>query len=368
MMSTNPGRRGAMPTRSTTADRPNVRPQGVVATAMLLIVTTMGCASDQGSSTKLSNAAPSVRTANVAATSKTPRAENVKLPDRLFYTLTTAGDVQSMNVTDARGSRQLLEPGVACCVLRASPTKDQVFTLPADFTAPLTGATFPSRGHRHDLTPLPRTDPTLNLVPSAWSPDGRRIAFEGWDDNDPTRTGIYTARLKDGSDLVRVTRRTDVPHDTPLDYSPDGKRILYFRSTHPDPDYSDGSLWVVNTDGTHRRRITTEQTLPNVWARWSPDGTRIVFAAERLADRGPIWTVSPDGTNLTTVYEDADGRFAGYPDWSPDGSRIVFTLNPTNDEYAHVPNSVYVMSAHGTRLRLVDDRPTFKRAMEWVSQ
>ena len=29
---------------------------------------------------------------------------------------------------------------------------------------------------------LPLTDPSLNLIPQAWSPDGTRIALEGFDD------------------------------------------------------------------------------------------------------------------------------------------------------------------------------------------
>ena len=284
---------------------------------------------------------------------------------RLFFTHTTSGDVQTALVADAGGQRALTAPGEVCCVLRKSPTREQLLVLPStDFSPPLTGATLGTDGG--DLTPLPRTDPTLNLVPSAWSPDGTRIAFEGWVDGEPSRTGIYTARVSDGADLVRVTNQPGRFHDVPLDYSPDGKRLVLYRSAHPDPDpYTDGSLWVVNVDGTEPHRITTGRAPPTVWARWSPDGSRIVFAAERLADRGPLWTVKPDGSDLVTVFEDSDG-FVIAPDWSPDGTRIVFGLDPSNDEFTHPPNRIYLIDATGKNLELVDDSPYFKRQFDWV--
>jgi hypothetical protein len=41
-------------------------------------------------------------------------------------------------------------------------------------------------------------DRTLNLGPGEWSPDGRRIAFEGWDDSRASRNGLYTGSSADG--------------------------------------------------------------------------------------------------------------------------------------------------------------------------
>lgn len=325
------------------------RPLASCATAAFLLLTGTACANGGGASP------PSESAPTSAAT----------LSGRLYFTHTTEGDVQTALVSDAAGIRALTEPGDVCCVLRKSPTEERLLVLPSvDFTPPLTGGTISTAGG--PATPLPRTDPDLSLVPSAWSPDGSRIAYEGWDENDPDRTGIYTARASDGADLVRVTELPGIPHDSPLDYSPDGRQLLFFRATHPDPDYTDGSLWVVDVDGTGARQITSTATPPNVWARWSPDGTRILFAAERLADAGPLWTIAPDGSDLETVYQDKDGGFAIAPDWSPDGTKIVLALDPHNDEYAHPPNKVYVINADGTNLQLVNDSNDFKRALEWT--
>jgi len=50
----------------------------------------------------------------------------------------------------------------------------------------------------------------LTLAAWHWSPDGVRLLMEGWDDNDPSVHGIYTARASDGGDLVRLSAPNDV--------------------------------------------------------------------------------------------------------------------------------------------------------------
>jgi hypothetical protein len=175
-------------------------------------------------------------------------------------------------------------------------------------------------------------DGTLNLVPQAWSPDGRRIAFEGWDDSDPTRTGVYTARV-DGSDLRRVTARAGGPHDIPLDFSPDGRHLVLYRSVHTDPDpATGGSLWVADVDGGDAHAVTGTADPSAPWARWSPDGRTILFATERLQRIGLVQTVRPDGTHRRVLLRGTADRFPITPDWSPDGSHIALAIDPTNDE------------------------------------
>ena len=332
--------------------------QAVLLSATILVAT-VGCAS--GGTSTVAPSASDPDAASEAVQTGSP------LNGRLFFTRTrmTAGDVQTVFVRTGTDERALTEPGEVCCALRLSPNDELLLVMPGDIAPPITGATLDTSGQ--DLVRIPTTDPTLNLVPQAWSPDGSRIAFEGWDDNDPSRTGIYTARAADGGDLVRVTNRPGIVHDVPLDFSPDGTQLVFYQSMHPDPDpHTDGSLWVIGTDGSNPHPITSDTSPPADWARWSPDGTRIVFASERLSETGPIWTVFPDGTGLTAVFEDSNGGFAIAPDWSPDGTEIVFALDPSNDQWAHQPNSIYVISATGAGLRLVSDTPDFKSQLEWT--
>ncbi|MFQ5813277.1 MAG: TolB family protein [Anaerolineae bacterium] len=87
----------------------------------------------------------------------------------------------------------------------------------------------------------------------------------------------------------------------------------------------------------------------SVDARFSPDGTKIVFASDRAGD-WYIYTMNADGTNVRQLAP--AGHWAA-PDWSPDGTRII---------YKCPPQGLCVMNADGTnsrRLTSTDD--TFAR-------
>ena len=267
---------------------------------------------------------------------------------------------------DGTNERQLTSTHGYCCQAVA-PDGARIMVMTEDQPPgePLTGGTI----ELDDLAfaRLPLTDPTLNLVPQAWSPDGARIAFEGWDDTDPSRTGVYTARFADGGGLTRLSSVEGV-HDIPSDYSPDGRMIVFFRSGAPEPAPYDigGSLWIAAADGTGVRRLDITGTIPSWWARWSPNGKSILFASARLHEPGALWTIRPDGTKLTKVFEDAEGRFPITPTWSPDGKQIMFALDPVSDEFQHPANEIYTIDANGKGLRQIIGGQDFKRRFEWV--
>ena len=120
-----------------------------------------------------------------------------------------------------------------------------------------------------DYTELPIDDPTLNVGCMLWSPDGTRLACEGWDDTDPTRNGIYTINASDGGGLQRVTSSPGGNHDLPGSYAPDG-RLVFARIA---PDRDNGHLMVVDPDGGEPEQLT-EGTygIPRI----SPDGETIL--------------------------------------------------------------------------------------------
>ena len=267
---------------------------------------------------------------------------------------------------DGSDEQEIADPSTYCCLARISPDHTRILTMPGtDQTGAVRGGTLTLDGSEFEL--LPRPDETLNLVPQVWSPDGTRIAFEGWDESDPSRTGVYTARV-DGSDLVRVTTSPGLPHDTPLDYSPDGIQLVFYRAIRAEPDFPidrGGSLWVVNIDGSGAHQLDTADVRPWWDADWSPDGSKILFATERLQPTGALWTIKPDGSDVKKVFEDSQGGFAVYPTWSPDGSKIMFALNQTNDTFVHNDNEIYAINADGTGMTLVIGGAGYKYILDW---
>jgi TolB protein len=92
-------------------------------------------------------------------------------------------------------------------------------------------------------------------------------------------------------------------------WSPDGKRIAYTSAGSNTPR----AIYVMNADGTARRRLTFGRTGDGSPA-WSPDGREILFTCEanRISD---ICVVGVDGKGRLRLTEDeAENR---NPAWQP---------------------------------------------------
>ena len=170
-----------------------------------------------------------------------------------------------------------------------------------------------------NLRPLDATrDPELNLGCGDLSPDGTRLALEGFGRRDTAVNGIYTVDASDGGDAVRVTNG---PDSYPA-YSPDGDEIVFQRTKPGVQPSGAGALFVVPSDGGEPRRITPWGAA-FLGQSWSPDGEWIAFEHPY----GELTLVHPDGTDLHRVPIDLP-RGAGVtnPTWSPDGDWLVFAV------------------------------------------
>jgi Tol biopolymer transport system component len=169
----------------------------------------------------------------------------------------------------------------------------------------------------------------------AWSPNGRRLAFDVLVDRN---YDVWTMR-PDGRDRRRVTR--DPAPDYFASWSPDGTEIVFTSDRGAGED-----LYVIGADGTGERQLTTDPA-PDWGAAWSPDGSRIAFAGNARGNL-EVEVVNPDGSGRVAL-TDSPGRDYD-PAWSPDATRIAFTSERDGD-----PN-VYVMNADGSGVvRLTDD-------------
>ncbi len=100
----------------------------------------------------------------------------------------------------------------------------------------------------------------------------------------------------------------------PFVWTPDGKII--FRSN------KDGvsNLWTIDTDGGHRRQLTTNAQIDSRGLCISPDGKYLVFGSWRNG-KSNLWRVNADGGNLTQL---TNGEADVYPDCSPDDQSVVY--------------------------------------------
>jgi Tol biopolymer transport system component len=234
-------------------------------------------------------------------------------------------------------------------------------------------ATVNADGSGFHLLEVPAARRNTDIACKAWSPDGRRllcqlINFFGHNERD----GVYVLRASDGGGLRRLTVNPFPPSgnfgggDIPGDYSPDGRRFVFMRAKPgpgPAPDVDQtGALFVENADGTGVHQITRfglANSHDNGLARWSPDGSRILFAGAR----GTLYVIHPDGEGLRSIkLRASDGfSFAFTPGWSPDGTRIVFSLflEKTGQE------DIYTASPDGKQVRQLTNTPDFEDFADW---
>ncbi len=195
----------------------------------------------------------------------------------------------------------------------------------------------------------------------AWGPDGRsmlvtyRDAITTDGQYGGSRTRLELLELESG-------RRSVVVEDAAEpSWSRDGERIAYVRT---EPEQGQQSLWTARPDGSGATPITQDGEFSILQSpRFSPDGTRLVFASagsnlSGSRDHGPeegswrraliprvarahggipwnLW-VSRDGgepEQITQIGEDLM-----YATWSPDGGKFalvtdiaVYLMEPTGD-------------------------------------
>lgn len=115
--------------------------------------------------------------------------------------------------------------------------------------------------------------------------------------------------------------------------SPDGAHIVYTRNGYDimkDQRVSD--LWTISADGSgHRPLVAGDANVSS--ARWSPDGTRLLYtvSAEGATEIHVRWLDTGQAAPLASL-----PRSPGDLSWSPDGEWIAFTMMVPEENAAFV--------------------------------
>ena len=158
-----------------------------------------------------------------------------------------------------------------------------------------------------------------------------------------------TAPGGDGLGTLRLDAPQHVTGDEGLELdpaiSPDGTRVAYAAG-----DYGAMRIFVRQRDGSRAVPLSGSLGGSHRWPRWSPDGTRVLF----LAERG-LWLVPAlGGSPELVVAPPSDTASAHSPAWSPDGSEIAWVTRDT----------VFARAIRGNRPRVVAAVPV-THSLDW---
>ncbi len=229
-------------------------------------------------------------------------------------------------------------------------------------------------GQSHLLTTAAKSS-----TDAAWSPDGRWIAFLSDRvaplDKSPANKKQLYAMPADGGEAQQLTKMEAGVNE--FQWAPDSKRIA-FAAEAPEPkamkdrkdtfgdyhvihaDYAMVHLWLLDlptTDAAGRtsplgepKLLTPGENFSVGGMDWSPDGTRIAFAATRDPDlisgfSGDIYTVTLAGQTVKKIV-DTPGPDSN-PRWSPEGSQIAYVTSDASKNFFYTNRKIAVVPADG---------------------
>jgi dipeptidyl aminopeptidase/acylaminoacyl peptidase len=184
--------------------------------------------------------------------------------------------------------------------------------------------------------------------PVSWTPDGRSILFSAnlspnWQ-REPLQSEVYKVSIDGGAPVALTTR--DGPDDSPA-VSPDGRYIAYTGFDDRHLGYQNTRLYVMNVDGSGKRMLTGSLDRSVSSPRWGGDSRSIYVQVE---DRG-VNRVERVGL-AGSIREVASGMGGGELDRPYAGGDFSVSRNGvvalTAGDPAH-PNQVAVATASGVR-------------------
>jgi TolB protein len=150
------------------------------------------------------------------------------------------------------------------------------------------------------------------LMTPAWSPDGGRLAYVGYEND---RSAIFIVDLATGARRVVAEERGI--NGSPA-WSPDGGHLAATLSLGRNPD-----IYIIDLAGGGKRRLTSDAAIETE-TTWAPDGRTLAFTSDRTGVPR-VYTMSADGGAAHAL--PAIGKQSANPCYSPDGRSLAMVAD-----------------------------------------
>ena len=324
----------------------------------------------------------------VARVKELAESEELAGAERITAPTAIAADKQEVahGVTSSSASRRFLWPALLICALVIALAATVYYRFIYRRAVPF---------EKVKLTRLTNSGKTVH---AAISPDGKYFAYVLSDAgkqslwlrqvaaaNDTeiippaANTGYFGVTFsRDGNDLYYAVKRNDpgtlyrIPVlggtsvrlleriDSPVSFSPDGKRFAFVRGGYPNPGES--GVFIADADGGGEREIAARKPpdffspMPHTGPSWSPDGQLIACAIHTIGAGYRVLAVGePDGKEQ--VLTPQPWEFIARVEWLPDMSGLVMVAQ--NQDSA-VPQIWSLSYPGGAARRITNDLDVYR--------
>lgn len=182
---------------------------------------------------------------------------------------------------------------------------------------------------------------SANVVPWGWSPDMQKILVHSDADGD-REIYIYNRNTH----LTTQLTYNNIEDWGPK-WSPGGDWILFYSN-----EGGTFHIYLIHPDGTNRHLLLPQTSyMEQRNGKFSPDGSKIVFAGRDTYSSWDSFIVNSDGSNLIRLNPDPNTNDF-HACWSPDGQKILFV------KYDNYHNGLYTMNLDGTDVQMLWDTPS----------
>ena len=166
-------------------------------------------------------------------------------------------------------------------------------------------------------TPVQITGLVRAAKSPAWRPDCAEIAYLQYLDVSVMRPDGRSLR-----DLYQYRPgSSDRGAAKSVSWSPDGTKLAFAaENTGSGEGYWGSHIYVIDAGGSNRVQLTNGNQWDD-YPSWSPDGNQIAFS-RFLPGQTRIMTVDVDGSNETSLTSGSTREYS--PSWSPDGASIAY--------------------------------------------